>query len=433
MNYREAIEYIHGTKKFGSKLGLDNIRTLLGLLGNPQNDLKFIHVAGTNGKGSTCSFISNILVEGGYKVGLFTSPYLEVFNERMRINNQDIDNDSLAKITFKVKEKVEEMLSKGMAHPTEFEIVTAIAMEYYKQENVDFVVLEVGLGGRYDSTNVIEKAVASVITTISMDHTDILGDTIGKIAYEKAGIIKDNGLVICYPQEEEAQEVIEKVANEKNAKLIKVPTNKIEVKEISEFGSKFNFEYEDIKMNDIEIGLIGAHQTLNAATALTTILALRKEGLVSITDEAIRKGLKGAKWNGRLEVLKRKPTFLIDGAHNIQGIQALKKTLKDIFKYDKLILGIGILADKDVDHMIEELVPIADKIVVTEANIFRALKAEDLAAKIAKYNDNVVAIESNIEKAIKKSFEIADENDLIVFSGSLYLIGDVRTIVKNMK
>ncbi len=431
MNYREALDYIHGTKKFGSKLGLDNIRELLGLLGNPHNDLKFIHVAGTNGKGSTSSFLANILIEGGYKVGLFTSPYLEVFNERIRINNQDISDDSLAKITFKVKDKVEEMLNKGMNHPTEFEIVTAIAMQYYKDEKVDFVVLEVGLGGRYDSTNVINDSLASVITTISMDHIDILGDTIGKIAYEKAGIIKDNGFVISYPQEKEAQEVIKDVAEKKNAKLTLVPTEKLEVIEATEFGSKFNFEYKDMKMSDLEIQLIGAHQTQNAATALTTILALKKEGLISTSEEAIRKGLKGTKWSGRLEVLRRKPTFLIDGAHNIQGIQALKRTLKDIFKYDKLILGIAILADKDVDHMIEELVPIADKIVVTEANIFRAMKAEDLAAKIEKINNSVI-VENNIEKAVQKTFELASENDLIVFSGSLYLIGDVRTIVKNM-
>lgn len=432
MNYREAIEYIHGTKKFGSKLGLDNIRELLRLLGNPHNDLKFIHVAGTNGKGSTSSFIASILIEGGYKVGLFTSPYLEVFNERMRINNQDISDDSLAKMTLTVKEKVDEMLERGMAHPTEFEIVTAIAMQYYKEENVDFVVLEVGLGGRYDSTNVIENSVASVITTISMDHTDILGDTIGKIAYEKAGIIKDNGFVVSYPQENEAQEVIVEVAKEKNARLAFVPTYNIEVKETTEFGSKFSFEYKNTKMTDLEIGLIGAHQTQNAATALTTVLALREEGHISITDEAIKKGLRGTKWSGRLEVLRRKPTFLIDGAHNIQGIQALKNTLKSVFSYDKLILGVAILADKDVDHMIEELTPIADKIVVTEANIFRALKAEELAAKIEKYNNNIT-IESNIEKAVQKTFEIANENDLILFSGSLYLIGDVRSIVNKMK
>lgn len=429
MNYREALDYIHGTKKFGSKLGLDNIRALLGLLENPQQDLKFIHVAGTNGKGSTSSFIANTLIEAGYKVGLFTSPYLEVFNERMRINNTDISDDSLAQITLNVKEKVEVMLSRGMNHPTEFEIVTAIAMEYFKKENVDFVVLEVGLGGRYDSTNVIEDSLASVITTISMDHTDILGDTIGKIAYEKAGIIKDNGLVISYPQDKEAQEVIIDVAQKKNSELIIVPIEKIEVIETTAFGSRFNFEYKDIKMLDLEIGLIGVHQIYNASTALTTILSLKERGCISISDEAIRKGLSNTKWSGRLEVLKRNPTFLIDGAHNIQGIHALKKTLKDVFKYNKLILGVAILADKDVDHMIEELVPIADKIIVTEANIFRAMKAEELAEKIKKYNNNVI-IESNIEKAVEESFQIATENDLIVFSGSLYLIGDVRTIVK---
>ncbi|SDY97838.1 dihydrofolate synthase / folylpolyglutamate synthase [Proteiniborus ethanoligenes] len=429
MNYREALDYIHGTKKFGSKLGLDNIRALLGLLENPQQDLKFIHVAGTNGKGSTSSFIANTLIEAGYRVGLFTSPYLEVFNERMRINNTDISDDSLAQITLNVKEKVEVMLSRGMNHPTEFEIVTAIAMEYFKKENVDFVVLEVGLGGRYDSTNVIEDSLASVITTISMDHTDILGDTIGKIAYEKAGIIKDNGLVISYPQDKEAQEVIIDVAQKKNSELIIVPTEKIEVIETTAFGSRFNFEYKDIKMLDLEIGLIGVHQIYNASTALTTILSLKERGCISISDEAIRKGLSNTKWSGRLEVLKRNPTFLIDGAHNIQGIHALKKTLKDVFKYNKLILGVAILADKDVDHMIEELVPIADKIIVTEANIFRAMKAEELAEKIKKYNNNVI-IESNIEKAVEESFQIATENDLIVFSGSLYLIGDVRTIVK---
>lgn len=429
MNYREALDYIHGTKKFGSKLGLDNIRALLGLLENPQQDLKFIHVAGTNGKGSTSSFIANTLIEAGYRVGLFTSPYLEVFNERMRINNTDISDDSLAQITLNVKEKVEVMLSRGMNHPTEFEIVTAIAMEYFKKENVDFVVLEVGLGGRYDSTNVIEDSLASVITTISMDHTDILGDTIGKIAYEKAGIIKDNGLVISYPQDKEAQEVIIDVAQKKNSELIIVPIEKIEVIETTAFGSRFNFEYKDIKMLDLEIGLIGVHQIYNASTALTTILSLKERGCISISDEAIRKGLSNTKWSGRLEVLKRNPTFLIDGAHNIQGIHALKKTLKDVFKYNKLILGVAILADKDVDHMIEELVPIADKIIVTEANIFRAMKAEELAEKIKKYNNNVI-IESNIEKAVEESFQIATENDLIVFSGSLYLIGDVRTIVK---
>lgn len=432
MNYSEAIEYIHGTKKFGSKLGLNNIRELLKQLGDPHNKLKFIHVAGTNGKGSTSSFITNILTKAGYRVGLFTSPYLEKFNERIKINNDDIADEKLANITKVVKNKVDEMLDNGFNHPTEFEIVTAIAMQYYAEENVDFVVLEVGLGGRFDSTNVIESSIASVITTISMDHTDILGDTLEKIAFEKAGIIKDNGFVICYPQEDEADRVIKKVVHEKNAKLTIVPTDSIEIVSTSEFGSKFNFKYKENSFCDLEIQLLGIHQIYNAATALTTILALNEKGEISVSEKAIRDGLKDTKWVGRLEVLRRNPTFLIDGAHNLQGIKALKDAVKNIFNYDRIILGIAILADKDVDHMISDLVPIADEIVVTEANIFRALKAEDLANKIVKYNKNVT-VESDIKKAILKSLEIANENDLIIFSGSLYLIGDVRTIVNSLK
>lgn len=430
MDYNEALEYIHGTKKFGSKLGLDNIRELLNLLDNPHKRLKFIHIAGTNGKGSTSAYITSMLAEAGYRVGLFTSPYLERFNERIRINNDDISDESLSDITLTVKEKVEKMLKRGFNHPTEFEIVTAIAMQYYMEENVDFVVLEVGLGGRYDSTNVIEDSVASIITTISMDHVDILGDTLGKIAYEKAGIIKENGYVICYPQQDEAQSVIDEVVNEKKAKLEIVAVDNINIKEISEYGCKFDFKYKKDILRDLEIQLIGKHQALNASTALTAILGLKDKGIIIINEADIRRGLKTTKWSGRLEVLRRKPGFLIDGAHNIQGIQALKNTLKDLFNYRRLILGIGILADKDVENMISELVPIADQIVVTEANIFRALKAEELGELIEKYNKNYV-VERDIDKAIDKAFELADDDDLIVFSGSLYLIGDVRRIVTN--
>ncbi|MGF7059594.1 bifunctional folylpolyglutamate synthase/dihydrofolate synthase [Brassicibacter mesophilus] len=430
MDYNEALEYIHGTKKFGSKLGLDNIRELLNLLDNPHKRLKFIHIAGTNGKGSTSAYTTSMLAEAGYRVGLFTSPYLERFNERIRINNDDISDESLSDITLNVKEKVEEMLKRGFNHPTEFEIVTAIAMQYYMEENVDFVVLEVGLGGRYDSTNVIEDSVTSIITTISMDHVDILGDTLGKIAYEKAGIIKENGYVICYPQQDEAQSVIDEVVNEKKAKLEIVAVDNINVKEISEYGCKFDFKYKKDILRDLEIQLIGKHQALNASTALTAILGLKDKGIIKINEADIRRGLKTTKWSGRLEVLRRKPGFLIDGAHNIQGIQALKNTLKDLFNYRRLILGIGILADKDVENMISELVPIADQVVVTEANIFRALKAEELGELIEKYNKNYV-VERDIDKAIDKAFELADDDDLIVFSGSLYLIGDVRRIVTN--
>lgn len=430
MNYNEAIEYIHGTKKFGSKLGTDNIRELLRLMGNPHNKLKHIHIAGTNGKGSTSSFIASILQSAGYKAGLFTSPYLERFNERIRVNEKDIEDESLAKITAMVKEKVNEMIEKDYNHPTEFEIVTAIAFQYYMEQQVDFVVLEVGLGGRYDSTNVIEDSVVSVITTISMDHMDILGDTISKIAYEKAGIIKENGLTVCYPQEKDAQVVIEDVCKHKKSHLIHVPTENMNITQSTEYGSTFDISFGEKTFKDLEISMLGKHQVFNASTALTAILTLNEKGITNISDEDIRKGLKNIRWAGRLEVLNRKPTFLIDGAHNAQGIESLKKSLREIFNYDNIILGVGMLMDKDVDTMLSELIPIADKVVVTEPNIFRSMKAEDLAKKIDKYNKEYV-VASSIEDSIDKAFDMANDNDLIVFAGSLYLIGDVRRIVMN--
>ncbi len=424
---QDAINYIHETNKFGSVLGLENIKTLLGKMGNPQDKLKFIHVAGTNGKGSTCSYIINMLQAEGYRVGLFTSPYLEVFNERIRINDDYIDDESLADITFEVKEKVDEMLEEGCNHPTEFEIVTAIGIDYFVKEKVDFVVLEVGLGGRYDSTNVISESAVSVIAPIAMDHIDVLGDTLGKIAYEKAGIIKPEGLVVSYPQDKEAMDVIEDVAKEEKAELIVAPLENLDIKRTGEDGTEFAFEYNGNKFEDLEIKLIGKHQAKNASLALTAVLVLREKGIIEISDESIKKGLSNTRWIGRLELIRKNPRFIIDGAHNLQGIEALKKTLSEIFNYKRLILGLGILADKDVDHMIGEMAPLGDVVIVTEPNIFRAMTAEELGERMKKLNDNVI-VEKDIEKAIDKALEIAEEDDLILFSGSLYLIGDVRTI-----
>ena len=428
MNYNQALEYIHGTRKFGSKLGLDNITELLRLLNNPQKELKIIHVAGTNGKGSTSSFLAGILKEGNYKVGLFTSPYLEKFTERIRINFKNIPENVLAQITQKIKGKVDEMIKNGFNHPTEFEIVTAIAFEYYKQSQVDYVILEVGLGGRYDSTNVIENPLISVITPISMDHMNILGDTLGKIAWEKAGIIKNNSLVISQVQQKEAQDVIENVSNKMASELILVPINNSVLRQGNEYGSSFDFTFNNHYFNNLEIKLVGRHQVYNALTALTAILTLRDRDLVSLTDEDIRKGLKNAVWPGRLEVLTRNPTFLIDGAHNLDGIKSLKRAIIELFKFDRLILGMGILADKDVDNMIKELSDIGDVLIITEPNIHRAMKPQEIAEKVSKYNKNFI-VEEDIKNAVDKALEIADKNDLIVFAGSLYLIGDVRKYV----
>lgn len=426
MNYQEALAYINDKDKYGSRLGLESISRLMELLGNPQEGLKYLHVAGTNGKGSVSSYLANCLKTAGYKTGLYTSPYLERFNERMQINGQDIPDESLAQITDKVRDAASKMVEEGMLHPTTFEIVTAICFVYFQQEKCDYVVLEVGLGGRYDSTNVIERPLASIITTLDYDHTEVLGNTLGEIAYQKGGIIKKNGITISYPQEEEAIKVLKDITSEMEGEFYLDPVETIKIISQTEYGSSFDFLFEDEKFEDVKITMLGEYQIYNASLAITTLLLLRKKGLIKITNEDLYKGLIDTKWKGRLEVLNRKPTFLIDGAHNTQGITFLSRALK-LFKYNKLILGVGILNDKDYSHMVDLLGPLADVVVVTEVRMPRKLDAEILADE---FKDHVseIYVEKDIKKAIEKTIELAGEDDLIVFGGSLYLIGEVRTI-----
>lgn len=428
MEYNEALAYINDKDKFGSRLGLESIGKLLNLLGDPQDSLKYIHIGGTNGKGSTASYLSNSLIEAGYKVGLFTSPYIERFNERVQINGSDIPDSEIGRITSAIKEKADIMVREGYEHPTTFEIVTAIGFIYFAEEQVDYVVLEVGLGGRYDSTNIIKQPIASVITTIDYDHVDVLGDTLAKIAYQKGGIIKKDSIVISYPQEVEAMEVLRDVSAEMNAEFYLSPLENVEIKSISSSGAVFDFKYKNHGIENIKINMLGEYQVYNAALALTTLFVLREKKLIEISDKEILKGFKNTKWAGRLEVLSENPIFLIDGAHNVQGISQLKKALK-FFDYKKLILGMAILKDKDTSKMVELLAPIADIVVATEVRMPRKLDADDLAEKIKKYNENVF-VERDIKKAIEKTIELADKEDMIVFGGSLYLIGEVRTLYK---
>jgi len=426
MNYEEALNYINDKEKFGSNLRLDTIRKLLELLGDPHKELKCIHIAGTNGKGSTSSYLATMLKEAGYKVGLYTSPYLERFNERISINGMDIPDERLAEITERVKDRIQIMIQEGWEHPTTFEIITAIGFVYFKEENVDYVVLEVGLGGRLDATNVIDKSILSIITTIDYDHMDVLGDTLGKIAYEKAGIIKEKGTVLSYPQQQEAIEVIKKVCEERNAELTICPLENVRIVELNEYGGVFDYHFNNSTFKNLEISLIGQHQVYNAALSVAAMVLLREKGLVSISDEQIRAGLKKTRWKGRLEVLNRHPLFVIDGAHNPQGVRTLADNLKR-FRYNRLILGLAILKDKDVEKMVKIITPLADEIIITEANIYRKMKAEELEQIINRYNKNT-HIEKDIKKAIDKSYELAKEDDLILFMGSLYLIGDLRKI-----
>lgn len=429
MDYQQALEYIEKSHKFGMRLGLENSFKLLELLGNPQDKLKFIHVAGTNGKGSTCAFVSNTLKEQGYKVGLYTSPYLETFTERIRLNGENIPKEDVARIITTIKEKIEQMVSEGHPYPTEFEIETAMAFYYYYEQKTDYVVLEVGLGGRYDATNVIKSPLASVIVSISLDHTGILGDTLGKIAYEKAGIIKEDSIVVVYKQKPEAEKVIKNICKEKNTKYIEVDFENLVIKKSDINSQVFDCIVLGEKLENMEISLIGDHQVNNAVLALTVIKVLRDYRNIEIDENSIRRAFLNTRWAGRIEKIKDNPIFIIDGAHNEDGARSLSKTLKKQFKGKKMTLLIGMLKDKDIDSVLEILMDNFDKVITTTPDSDRAISCEELKEKIQKYKQNVTHI-TNIDDAVKYALDNASEDEVIISAGSLYMIGHVRQLVK---
>lgn len=443
-SYKEALEYIHGLNRFGSKLGLENITNLLKILGNPHKGIKIIHVAGTNGKGSTCAMLDSILRHAGYKVGLYTSPYLEVFNERIRVNGRNISDDDIARFTQKVRDAISIMLQKNLGHPTEFEVVTAIGFLYFKEQAVDFIVLEVGMGGRLDATNVVLPLV-SVITPISFDHQQYLGNTLAEISREKCGIIKRGVPVVSGPQEQEALQVIHKTCTELACpmmRVIKGCNDSLEQKHLIKYepvqnsleGQVFNVFTPKNNYQNLKIKLLGDHQLENAATAVGAIEALELSG-INVPREAIYSGLENARWPGRLEILKENPVVLIDGAHNIAGIKTLKEAILKYFPQKRKILVLGILEDKDYRDMIEEIVSAADEIITTAPDNPRALSAEKLAAVVkescSKMHDKKIRVreKKEIKEAAALALDSASPEDVIVFAGSLYMIGAVRTLL----
>lgn len=429
MDYQEAIEFIHSTYKFGSKLGLSNITKLTELLGNPQNSYKIIHIAGTNGKGSTSNIIHDVLMAAGYRTGLFISPYLEEFTERIQINKVHIDKESLARITSLVKEKIEIMLEEGYNHPTEFEVVTAIGFKYFEEQNIDFLVLEVGLGGRFDATNVVSNTLVSVITSISYDHMEYLGDTLEKISFEKAGIIKENSSVVIYPQEDNIVNTITDIAKTRNARCYLTDKNNIAKIDGNLGGQWFRYLKNDVfDLPEVKISFLGEHQLYNALTALRTLEIIKLSGY-NITEESILTGLASVKFAGRFEILHENPVIVIDGGHNIDGIKAFSKAVKENFGDNKITLFFGILKDKNPDDVLEYLIPLCNKVYTLTPNNPRAMKASDLAALIkGSYDIDVTVIDDyeNIINIVKN----AGKNDYIAFVGSLYMIGDVRTILR---
>lgn len=426
MNFSEAIAYIESTGKFSMNLGLERIKRLCELLGNPQNYLNIIHVGGTNGKGSTVTFISSILKCQGYRVGIYTSPYIERFTERIKINDEEIEEEEIADLVEKIKPLVERIVEEGYERPTEFEIITACAFKYFKEKNVDFVVLEVGLGGRFDATNVVNP-ILSVITSISFDHMNVLGDTLSKIAFEKAGIIKEGRPVVIYPQDKEALFTLFNVAMIKNSKIYLVEDIKYDIKKNDLDGIVFD-AYFFRSYKDLKINMLGEHQVKNALTALYVIEALRIEGY-KIDDSSIYEGLDGARWAGRFELISKSPYIVLDGGHNIEGIESLIEALKYYFKEKRITAVCGVLRDKEYTKMLEKLCEVCDSFIATEPDSPRALSAKELEDIIKGLGKEALSSKS-IEDAVEKGLNSIKDDEVLVFCGSLYMIGRVRSILK---
>ncbi|HCT65065.1 MAG TPA: bifunctional folylpolyglutamate synthase/dihydrofolate synthase [Lachnospiraceae bacterium] len=424
MNYSEALEYIDLIYGLGSDLGLKRVEVLMEKMGNPQENIKIIHVAGTNGKGSTCAMLSNILIEQGYRVGVYTSPHLKDYNERYTVNNVYISNDDFAKHMGIVKTSCDELVKEVIiTQPTVFEVITALAFNYFAQQKVDYLILEVGLGGRFDATNIIRKPVLSIITSISMDHMEFLGNTLTSIAFEKGGIIKENCPVVLYTQGDEVYETEKAIAKERNAKLYFAKEQGITVLSQNIAGTIFDIENEYISYSKVRLGLLGDYQINNAATVLLACKALRDSG-VELSKKSILAGLEKVKWSGRMEIVETDPIVILDGAHNIDGIHLLAQSLEHYFKNKKLTLLIGILGDKEYEKMIEMLLPLASKIVLTEPNNSRKWDIDTLTETIANFKIETYR-EKDIEKAYSLAKSITAKEDVLCCAGSLYLIGEL--------
>ncbi len=416
MNAEQAIEYIHSVCWKGSIPGLGRTQTLLKLMGNPEKDLKFIHIAGTNGKGSTAAMIASILRKAGYRTGLYTSPYIYRFHERMQVNGQEISDRELAEITEYVKPLAQSMEES----PTEFELVCCIAFEYFKRQNCDIVVLEVGMGGALDSTNVIEVPEVAVITNIGLDHTDVLGKTVEEIARTKAGIFKEGGNAVVYRGTPGVEAVFEEVCAERNVKLKKADFDALTLVSRSLEGQVFHCG----KWTGLELPLLGDHQLHNAAVVLAVAETLMEKGW-KITEENVREGIRDVRWPGRFDVMRRDPLFIIDGGHNPQCIEALVKNIEDYLKGRKVIVLTGVLADKDYADMYKPVMPLVEQFVCITPPNPRKLDAALLAQYLTEAGAVATPCQS-IEDGVRTAMELAGSQGVVLCFGSLYSIGAIR-------
>lgn len=416
MNYEESLQYIHSVNQAFCKPGLDRISALCERLGNPQDTLKFIHVAGTNGKGSVCAMLERILREAGYRTGLYTSPYIKCFNERMQVAGEMITDEELAELTTLVRPIADAMTDK----PTEFELITAVAFEYFRRHACDVVVLEVGLGGRLDSTNIIKEPLLSIVTGIDFDHTALLGNTIQKIAAEKAGIIKENCPCLYGGDENAACRTTRAIADQKHASFYTVDRSTLHKKSVGFDGTVFDYrDYDGLKLS-----LLGSYQPYNATIVLTALDILASRGL-SVSDDAVRRGLLHVRWGARFELLSRDPIILYDGGHNPQGIEAAVKSIREYFPDARVNILSGVMADKDYDAMIETLKPIARRIFTVTPNNPRALSAVEYAAQFIGHKVVADAYESIEAGVLAAVADCRSSGAPLICLGSLYLYGDV--------
>lgn len=417
MTYEEALSYIHSICWKGSKLGLDRTRELLGKLDDPQKELKFIHIAGTNGKGSTAAMLSSILEEAGYRVGLYTSPFINRFNERMQVNHQPIPDEELAALTEYVRPYADAMADS----PTEFELITALAMVWFARQKCDIVVLEVGMGGELDSTNIIDVPEAAVIAAMGLDHVKELGPTMADIARAKAGIIKEGGRVVSYGGNPEADEVIAAVCRARNASLCQPDFSAIVPGDFSLEGQTFSYK----GWRGLRIPLVGAYQMNNAAVVLETVEVLRQRGW-SVSDEAVRQGLADTRWPARFEVLRRDPVFIVDGGHNPHGIRATAESLSRLFPGRKITFVTGVMADKDVEHILGLIVPLAEQFFTVRPDNPRAMDAGELAARIEAMGAKATACAS-VRDGVDRAIQAEGPHGVACALGSLYMSGEVRS------
>lgn len=419
MSYKETLERVNSLLKFGIKPGLERTRELLARLGNPQDSLRFIHVAGTNGKGSVCTMLSCILRQAGYKTGLFTSPYVTDFRERMQINGKMIPHDELEQEVDLVMKIVDEMAKEDLI-VTEFEVVTAVALHWFAKKECAVVVLEVGLGGRFDATNVISTPLASVICSISLDHTAILGDSIEQIALEKCGIIKRGGVTVTYPnQTDEALAVIMRRAAEEENILLMGNMNAIEINHEDIFGTSVCYGGMNVR-----IPFAGRHQIANAVTAIETAKVLGKRG-VPVRDEHIIAGIASASIPARMEILCHQPLVLLDGAHNADGSAVLARSIRDYLPGKKITAIFGMMADKDYRTASSLIAPLCSSIITVTPSNPRALPAEKMAEVVKEWCGEVTPVQS-LKKALNLALEHLDADGVLLICGSLYLAGDMR-------